>query len=638
MAEAAHPRLRLRWIAALLVLLAFGTGLSLAAPANATVLCSNSATPCPEGDGYPIGTALKGTLDSGSASFVGEKMALNCSVSSVSGTTTAAGTPVVGTISALSFSGCELGCTAEARNLPYKAEIEVAAGGDGTVTLSSGGSGPPQIKNFCLGQSCTMGAAKITLDLDGGSPAHLTAVNEPLAREGGEKAICGETAKWSASYRFSEPASLFVTSSGTRKLYFGISANSREAGTSAQEQAAETGVDRLREDLEWKLVEPSDDAWSWTATDTLFSTAAERGLNILPILNAPPCWAVPEKTKEADCERTYPTSDAEYAEFVSHVVTRYGPGGEFWTAHPKLDSALAPRYFEIWNEPYIPHFVNGELNPARYTSLYKAAVIAGRNANKATRYLVESTGDLTIAGSTVNWPSAMFAAESSIGDYIDGIAIHPYPYDHDPYHQPANSLSAAFAKTQTIYDDWKGKGITRPIWITEVGYSSCTDTEDCVFGETQAKREELKGLWLTGIFDQLALERYSYVHAVYLYNLRQWEDPKTAENDSSWYGILNAKAEPLPAWTSFADAVESSGGTPLGHALILSHATGGSTASFTFVTTDPTASASCQLDSGAWTACTSPINYTGLSAGSHTFRVKATNAEGTEPSPAVYSW
>jgi hypothetical protein len=60
--------------------------------------------------------------------------------------------------------------------------------------------------------------------------------------------------------------------------------------------------------------------------------------------------------------------------------------------------------------------------------------------------------------------------------------------------------------------------------------------------------------------------------------------------------------------------------------------------SFTFTVGDPTASFSCQLDSESWTACTSPKSYTGVGLGSHTFRVKATNAEGTEPTPATYTW
>lgn len=603
-------------------------------------ICSSSTSPCPEGAAYPVGTELQGALSEGSAGFTSDKEAgtLHCSGSTIAGKTTVSGTPIVAQISALAFSGCDLACTVVALHLPYRAEIESSGAGDGILTLSSGGSGVPQIRNTCFGKSCTFGAAKIALDIDGGASATIRAVDEPLTREEGEKAICGTTFKWSATYATSEPLALFIEPAGARKLYFGINANTRATGTSGQDQVAETGADRLREDLEWAQVEPSDDNWQWSETDTLYEAAAERGMSILPVLNTSPCWAVPKEVKEEDCETNYPTSDAEYAEFVSHAAARYGPSGDFWDAHPELDGALASRYFEIWNEPYIEAFTNGEIDPARYTTLYKAAVIAGRNANAATRYLVESTADRIVKGTVVNWAGGMVKAEPLIGNYVDGIAIHPYPDRRDPYFQPTNGLDAAFKKTDRIYSDWVTKGIKRPIWITEVGYSSCTDGERCVFGETQANREELKAQWLKDMLAELGAEEYSYVHAVYLYNLRQWEGETPLSSASAWFGILNGKAEHLPAWDSFSDSVEQLGGTPMGHAIILGKTIGGGSASFVFTLTDPTATATCQLDAGAWTSCTSPKGYSGLGGGTHTFRVRAANAEGTESSPATYSW
>ncbi len=69
-------------------------------------------------------------------------------------------------------------------------------------------------------------------------------------------------------------------------------------------------------------------------------------------------------------------------------------------------------------------------------------------------------------------------------------------------------------------------------------------------------------------------------------------------------------------------------------------------ASFTF-SANPSAGATfeCKLDSDPYASCTSPKNYTGpldgdntVTGTSHTFLVRATNATGTDPTPAEYVW
>lgn len=65
---------------------------------------------------------------------------------------------------------------------------------------------------------------------------------------------------------------------------------------------------------------------------------------------------------------------------------------------------------------------------------------------------------------------------------------------------------------------------------------------------------------------------------------------------------------------------------------------GSSSATFTFHGSDPSATFSCTLDGGTAQSCTSPVTYTGLADGSHTFTVAATVGGSTDPTPASSTW
>lgn len=442
------------------------------------------------------------------------------------------------------------------------------------------------------------------------------------------------------------------TASQARDLYFGISANSRSGNDleeieEIQDSAAETGVGYLREDFEWERVEPTEGNWDWSHYDDLFLSAAEREMTILPILNSPPCWAVPLGTPSNDCWRTWPESNGDFAYFTARAVERYGPGGDFWEAHPLLDEELAPRYWEVWNEPYYPFFTNDEVDPARYASLYKAAVTAGREANPSTRYLIESVVDATVKTEIdpkgwVHWAEEIVDAEPTIGSYIDGVAIHPYPESNDPDYEPENGTDASFHNTEINYERWLEEGINKPVWITEVGYSACDDgADDCVPGETLAKREEQKAEWLGWLLDELSEDEYAFVHGVVLYNLQEGgnpEDPDYLEDKENFFGILDREGKKLPAWSAFATAVEEHQGVPIPNSTLTAYSVKGGTAKFSFDANDGTSTFECKRNAGAWTACTSPKEYTGLTTGTHTFAVRASNAEATEAGPADIAW
>jgi predicted CxxxxCH...CXXCH cytochrome family protein len=63
-----------------------------------------------------------------------------------------------------------------------------------------------------------------------------------------------------------------------------------------------------------------------------------------------------------------------------------------------------------------------------------------------------------------------------------------------------------------------------------------------------------------------------------------------------------------------------------------------SSATFQFTATEPS-TFQCSVDTAAFAACSSPVTYTGLVAGSHTFRVRATDTAGnTDATPAQQTW
>ena len=60
--------------------------------------------------------------------------------------------------------------------------------------------------------------------------------------------------------------------------------------------------------------------------------------------------------------------------------------------------------------------------------------------------------------------------------------------------------------------------------------------------------------------------------------------------------------------------------------------------SFQFSSSESGATFDCRIDGGSWASCSSPHGLSGLSAGSHTFDVQATDAAGnTDRSPASYT-
>ncbi|MDQ2629400.1 MAG: hypothetical protein M3Y75_00295 [Actinomycetota bacterium] len=193
-------------LAAMAAMAFVGTG-----TASATKLCSVNTSPCPAGNTYGKGTAIKAQLVPGTTSTMSSGFVnISCTESTISGKTTSEGGAgaVKGTISSVTWKGCTSGlgaCTASALNTPWSAEV-TGSGGNGSMSISGAGG-----KFTCGGTTCEYSASKASVSVSGGNPATIKASSISFSKTGGGF-LCSSTASWSGTYEATAPKPLFIVS------------------------------------------------------------------------------------------------------------------------------------------------------------------------------------------------------------------------------------------------------------------------------------------------------------------------------------------------------------------------------------------------------------------------------------------
>lgn len=310
--------------------------------------------------------------------------------------------------------------------------------------------------------------------------------------------------------------------------------------------ARESGARIVREDFEWADIERVKGIDDWRRDDAIVDRAAEYGLTVLPILDTTPTWA-------GHSLWSLDFDPSAYAAFVARVVARYGPGGVFWRAHPRL-AAFAPHWFELWNEPYQPAFSGGAPDPAAYARIVRSAAIAARAANPRVKLLIEADLGYFSGARYLDWIDAMYAAVPGLNRYFDGIAVHPYSSAALPPDDVSATEPEAFqtARVGAIHAAFARHGAGgRPVWITEIGWPTCTGFPACV---TDAQQQE----YLTQLVALARTTWRSFVTSVIVYELEDGY-PGSNSADQLSYGLLQYGGAPKPAWSTFQQLAASAG-------------------------------------------------------------------------------
>ena len=266
--------------------------------------------------------------------------------------------------------------------------------------------------------------------------------------------------------------------------------------TLAQAAALRAGL--IRQTFDWAAIETRPGHYDFRRYDALMRTAANHGLQVLPVLFNPPGFHSSGPPRPSPRGTFPPRHPRDLGVFAAVVARRYGPGGSFWRANPALPTDPI-RAWQVWNEPSLPVYWPTGPSPRAYAQLLEATGKAIRAVDPAAT--IVSAG---LPQTRIGLPFARFAEglyRAGAKGSFDVLAIHPYA-------RGAAGVVAAVAQARALMDR---HGDRSPIWVTEVGWASSGPPSDFTVGPRgQAQRVRATLLALAARRTQLGLRGIVY--------------------------------------------------------------------------------------------------------------------------------
>jgi hypothetical protein len=296
-------------------------------------------------------------------------------------------------------------------------------------------------------------------------------------------------------------------------------------------------VGSLRVAFYWPYMEPSDGTYDFGGADDIVGAAAAAGIDVLPVPQLTPAWAAEDPTTGA----SPPKDPKVFAAFMTKLVERYGPGGEFWSAHPDLKPRPI-RQWQVWNEPDITSYwkPKGAWAPA-YVKLLARAYVAIHKADPKAKVIA--------AGVTnSSWVDLQKIYAAGGKRFFDIAAIHPFS-------AKVANVMRIIANTRKVMA--KNGDAKKPLALTEVSWSSAGNKATAIsYGwETSEKGQAAR---LSEVVRALLFRRTTdHLAGFWWYT---WVSPKIGSTFSFDYGGLRrmdgTAAVSKPALAAYAKAAK----------------------------------------------------------------------------------
>ncbi|NQX10461.1 cellulase family glycosylhydrolase [Microbacteriaceae bacterium VKM Ac-2855] len=237
----------------------------------------------------------------------------------------------------------------------------------------------------------------------------------------------------------------------------------QDSAAEADRQAAlleNTSVRWAREEFEWKRVEPRKGYYDWAKFDQAVAISQARNVDMIGklVYSAPWASSAPAGTSGEIAQYYPPTNVADYAAYATAVVNRYKDRVHIW---------------EVWNEPNTDYYWRGA-TAEQYGALLKATYTAIKAADPTATVLVGGLDQFSD-------PFMRGVIAAGAGSSFDGLAIHTYATSGAP------ELSAIPTYIDAAQAFLARSAPGKSLWITEVGWATCTS---CVGATSEADQAD----------------------------------------------------------------------------------------------------------------------------------------------------
>jgi hypothetical protein len=322
--------------------------------------------------------------------------------------------------------------------------------------------------------------------------------------------------------------------------------------------ANQLGLDWVKVQLEWPLVQPDPETYQWFFYDGVVDEANDHGLRLLFSIVGAPAW-----TRVAGNENGPPDDYTHYTNFLNEVLNRY-PG--------KVHA------IEVWNEQNLDReWATAEgLSPASYVQFLSQAhatikgidpniiVVSGALAPTGIHDRVTSYDDFIYLDEAL--ASGMLKYTDCVGVHHNGYNIGPdVPFEaasadpnaataifRGPFENPHHSWSFkttidTYAQKVQAVDPNKKLCVTEFGWASSEGY----DTYPTGFEFAQDNTLEEQAQYIVQAFQQM--HDSEDVWLAFLFNFDFGNKGSGPTDDPVVYSIVDTNGIPRPAFGAVAE-------------------------------------------------------------------------------------